>query len=51
MSLPMDSDDFRPTASLEMLRLRSAVLKELRRFFEARGYWEVDTPEIGRAHV
>jgi lysyl-tRNA synthetase class 2 len=27
-----------------MLRLRAALLREVRRFFESRGYWEADTP-------
>jgi lysyl-tRNA synthetase class 2 len=36
--------DFRPSASLETLRLRAELLAELRRFFDEAGYWEVETP-------
>ncbi|MFH1264304.1 MAG: EF-P lysine aminoacylase EpmA [Planctomycetota bacterium] len=36
--------DFLPAASLEMLRLRAELLAEVRRFFDARGFWEVETP-------
>lgn len=40
----MNSADFRPTAPWEDLRLRAALLKRLRAFFEARGFLEVETP-------
>jgi lysyl-tRNA synthetase class 2 len=36
--------DFFPSASLETLKLRARLLAAVRSFFEARGYWEVDTP-------
>lgn len=36
--------EWRPTATLEMLKLRSRVLRVLREFFDARGYCEVETP-------
>jgi len=39
-------DDFRPTASLENLRLRAELLKRVRGFFEERGFLEVETPLI-----
>lgn len=39
-----DSRTFRPTASLQTLKLRAALLQTLRRFFESRGYWETETP-------
>ena len=42
------SEDFRPTASLSSLRLRSFAVAELRRFFVEYGYWEVDTPVLSR---
>ncbi len=38
------SDDFRPTADCENLRLRAALLRRLRRFFDDRGFLEVETP-------
>jgi lysyl-tRNA synthetase class 2 len=37
-------DDFLPTASLETLRLRAKLLDAVRQFFNARSYWEVETP-------
>ncbi len=40
----MNHDDFLPTASLDVLRLRSRLLTCTRRFFDERGYWEVETP-------
>ena len=38
------SDDFLPTASAEMLRLRAELLHRLRAFFRGRGLVEVETP-------
>ena len=38
--------DFRPTATLDALRRRAALLAELRRFFADRGYLEVETPAL-----
>lgn len=40
----MSATDHAPTASLDMLRRRAAVLNDVRSFFHARGFWEVETP-------
>jgi lysyl-tRNA synthetase class 2 len=40
----MPTGDFRPTASLDNLRLRAALLRRVRSFFEADGFLEVETP-------
>ncbi len=42
--LAVSTADFGPTATLPMLRLRSELMHGVRAFFDARGYWEVDTP-------
>ena len=44
MSEPDDGSDWRPTASLEVLKQRAALLACLRRVFDEAGYWEVETP-------
>ncbi|MCA9164869.1 MAG: hypothetical protein KDA62_17880, partial [Planctomycetales bacterium] len=36
--------DWRPTASLDVLRRRADLLRRLRQFFDARGFWEAETP-------
>src|SRR5512146_3342699 len=36
--------DFRPTASWPMLKLRAKLLTRLRQFFDERGFLEVETP-------
>lgn len=41
-------DLFRPTATLETLRLRAKWLAAIRHFFDERGFWEVDTPLLSR---
>jgi elongation factor P--(R)-beta-lysine ligase len=43
-----DSGSFRPTASLERLRLRSKLLDFTRAFFRTHGMWEVETPLLSR---
>lgn len=40
----MEGRDFLPTASLEHLRLRASLLRMVRRFFDERGYLDVETP-------
>ena len=37
-------DDFRPRASWKNLKLRAALLRRVRQFFDTRGFLEVDTP-------
>jgi len=47
-SLP---DDWRPTATLETLRLRAQLLGRARAYFARTGALEVETPVLGRAAV
>ena len=44
-------DDFRPTASIEMLKRRAELLKRVREFFDTRGFFEVETPLISHDTV
>ena len=44
MSETVPNTDFRPTADWEHLRLRAALLRRLREFFDSRGFLEVETP-------
>lgn len=36
--------NWRPTASLDVLRRRAELLRRLRQFFDSRNFWEVETP-------
>jgi lysyl-tRNA synthetase class 2 len=48
--LPVSSEaNWRPAATLEVLRLRAAMLADARRFFLKRGVMEVDTPVLSAA--
>lgn len=43
--------DFLPTADLDTLRLRARALRQIRAFFDGRGYFEVDTPLLSHDRV
>ena len=47
----MSGSDFRPTANWDRLRLRAALLQRLRRFFDDRGFLEVETPILSHDTV
>lgn len=48
---PDASGDWRPTAALEVLKLRARMLERIRAFFSARGVLEVETPMLSAAAV
>lgn len=43
--------DWKPTAATTTLQLRARFFRELRAFFDTRGYWEVDTPLLAHERV
>lgn len=43
--------DWQPTASIDNLRRRAAIIRQIRDFFEQRGVLEVDTPSLSPAAV
>jgi lysyl-tRNA synthetase class 2 len=43
--------DFRPSATLDVVRLRAKLLAFSRRFFDEAGYFEVDTPLLSHERV
>jgi lysyl-tRNA synthetase class 2 len=45
------SSAYLPSCSLDMLRARAELLKSLRRFFDDRGFIEVETPTLSRDSV
>ncbi len=45
------SSDHLPSCSLDMLRARAELLRTLRRFFDDRGFLEVETPILSRDSV
>ncbi|WP_262964430.1 EF-P lysine aminoacylase EpmA [Methylobacter psychrophilus] len=42
-------NEWRPTCSVDMMRLRAQVLKDIRQFFSARAVLEVETPLLGNS--
>lgn len=43
--------DWQPTASIEMLRRRAAILSRIRAFFDQRSFFEVQTPLLSRETI
>lgn len=47
----MTNSDFRPTASLENLKKRADVIRDIRDFFDSRGFFHVETPILSHDTV
>jgi lysyl-tRNA synthetase class 2 len=45
------SDDYLPSAEIEMLRRRAEILKQIRKFFDDRHFFEVETPLLSHDTV
>ena len=45
------SQDFRPSASIAILRERAQIMKTIRSFFDDKGFFEVDTPVLSHDSV
>ncbi|MYF30605.1 MAG: EF-P lysine aminoacylase GenX [Gammaproteobacteria bacterium] len=48
---PAEGSDWRPSSTLETLKVRAAMLRTTREFFADRGVMEVQTPALGAATV
>ncbi|MEL7497559.1 MAG: EF-P lysine aminoacylase EpmA [Planctomycetota bacterium] len=42
--MPNSKEDYLPTASIELLKRRAKIIRAIRSFFDARGFFEVETP-------
>lgn len=47
----MQADNWRPSASIEVLKQRALILQKIRQFFIERDVFEVDTPALSQATV
>jgi lysyl-tRNA synthetase class 2 len=47
----MQSNNWRPSASIEVLKQRALILQKIRHFFAERDVFEVDTPALSHATV